>query len=250
MMQQVADSEVGGRPGLRSSVWVFLSLTGVTAAITMLYLGMRSVMEIGGSCAEGGPFVPVRPCPKGVALIMVGGIWAGLILAGVYVWQSLKAGAPSFAGLLWPALFLSLGWNFLEFGVSPPEGQGTVWGWVICAILFFVMGGLPLGPALLSIGRRLRGAPPPPSWRNAISPAGIRAAMGTLSTLRGMARSSTWGQPNSAPSSDGVKTDLQKTGDLVARLERLDALHRRGSLTDQEYEAAKRSVIGSDGGPR
>src|SRR5919204_232452 len=110
MMQQVADAEVDARPGLRSSLWVFLSLAGVTAAITMLYLGMRSVMEIGGSCAEGGPFVPVRPCPKGVALIMVGGIWLGLIFAGMYVWQSLKSGGPSFAGLLWPALFLSLGW--------------------------------------------------------------------------------------------------------------------------------------------
>jgi hypothetical protein len=250
MMQQVADAEVDARPGLRSSLWVFLSLAGVTAAITMLYLGMRLVMEIGGSCAEGGPFVPVRPCPKGVALIMVGGIWLGLIFAGMYVWQSLKSGGPSFAGLLWPALFLSLGWNFLEFGISPPKGQGTVWGWVICAILFFVMGGLPLGPALLSIGRRLRGGSPPPSWRSAISPAGIHAALGTLSNLRGMARSNTWGQADSGSSSGEAEGALPDTGDLVARLERLDALHRRGSLTDQEYEAAKRSVIASEGGLR
>ena len=26
--------------------------------------------------------------------------------------------------LAWPALFLSLGWNFLEYGVNPPEAFG------------------------------------------------------------------------------------------------------------------------------
>ena len=47
--------------------------------------------------------------------------------------------------LAWPALFLSLGWNFLEFGFDPPgEDDGLVWGWIVCGVVFWLMGGLPL----------------------------------------------------------------------------------------------------------
>ena len=38
-------------------------------------------------------------------------------------------------------------------------------------------------------------------------------------------------------------------GDLVARLERLAALHQQGALDDDEYERAKHAVLG-DGGAR
>src|SRR5687768_10204791 len=134
---------------------VFLGLAAATVGLTFLFLGMRAVMEIGGACAEGGPFVPVRPCPKGIPLVMIGGIWGGLIFAGIYAWQAVKHQVPSFLGLLWPALFLSLGWNFLEFGLNPPFGEGVAVGWLICAVLFAVMGGLPLIWTLKVLGRRL-----------------------------------------------------------------------------------------------
>ncbi len=45
-------------------------------------------------------------------------------------------------------LFLSLGWNFFEYGAFH-EG-GLVWGWLICAAVFFVMGGAPVVLALRS----------------------------------------------------------------------------------------------------
>ena len=32
--------------------------------------------------------------------------------------------------LAWPALFLRLGWNFLEYGFVPPGG-GWVWSWIV-----------------------------------------------------------------------------------------------------------------------
>jgi hypothetical protein len=41
---------------LRAWVGTFLSLAGVACGLTWLYLGMRSVMEIGGACASGGPY--------------------------------------------------------------------------------------------------------------------------------------------------------------------------------------------------
>ncbi len=44
--------------------------------------------------------------------------------------------------LAWPALFLSLGWNFLAYGFFPPEG-GWVWSWLFCGVLFVLMGAVP-----------------------------------------------------------------------------------------------------------
>lgn len=112
--------------------------------MTLLYLGMRSVMAIGGACAEGGPFVPVRPCPEGAPGALIGGLWIGIIFAGIYAWQAFSNHIPNFIGFLWPALFLSLGWNFFDFGINAPGDQGLVWGWLICGIVFALMGGLPL----------------------------------------------------------------------------------------------------------
>lgn len=56
---------------------------------------------------------------------MIGGPYGGLV------------------ALAWPALFLSLAWNFLEYALQPPEGEGIVWGWLIPGVLFVLMGGVP-----------------------------------------------------------------------------------------------------------
>src|SRR5437899_1203731 len=115
---------------------VFISLAGVAFALTWLFLGMRAVMKVGGTCTQGGPYEIARPCPKGIPLVMLASIWGGLILTGIYAWQSIKARAPSLLGFIWPALFLSLGWNFFEFGFNPPEGSGVQYGWIIPGVLF------------------------------------------------------------------------------------------------------------------
>lgn len=140
------------RASITGVAGVFVGLAGVSAGLTMLFLGMRRVMEIGGFCAEGGPFVIQHHCPEGAIPLVLGGLWGGLIMAAVYAWQVVKHGArPSLLGLLWPALFLSLGWNFLEFGLNPPGGTGLAWGWLVCAVLFGLMGGVPLMWALPAI---------------------------------------------------------------------------------------------------
>lgn len=229
-------------PGVRAGIGVFVSAVGVSASLTVLFLGMRSVMEIGGACADGGPFVPVRPCPGGVPLLMVAGVWLGLLFAAVYFWQSLSHGVPSLAGLLWPALFLSLGWNFLEFGLDPPGAEGVAWGWLVCAALFFAMGGVPLRFVLPRVARSFTGRGTPSAAREVL--AGVRAA---ASSLRGIRRASVaasgWPTklaPEDAPGSGaGI--------DLVSGLERLDSLHRSGALDDGEYEAAKRRLLGREG---
>jgi hypothetical protein len=128
---------------VRRSVVTFLCMVGIAAAFTVLFFSMRSVMDIGGSCASGNtPFEIVRPCPEGVPGLMIGSIFGGLILIAVYAFNAI---GPNLTLLAWPVLFLSLGWNFLEYAFSPPDGgEGIVWGWLICGVLFVLMGGLPL----------------------------------------------------------------------------------------------------------
>lgn len=128
---------------VRRSVVTFACMVGIAVAYTALFFSMRSVMDIGGSCASGNqPFEITRPCPDGVPGLMIGSIFGGLILLAVYAFNAV---GPNLTLLAWPALFLSLGWNFLEYAFSPPDGSGgVVWGWLICGVLFVLMGGVPL----------------------------------------------------------------------------------------------------------
>ena len=206
---------------IRPTIWISLSLAGIACALTMLYLGMRSVMDVGGYCAEGGPFVIEQHCPQGVPGVIVGSIWGGLILAGLYAWQVFRNGLPNFVGLLWPALFLSLGWNFLEYAFDPPgSGGGVVWGWLVCGILFVLMGGLPLIVVLPATVRSFtRDRPRPAGW-----PGGM--------PLAHMQRVAARVEPTAA-----------SPRAMVDELERLARLHERGALSDDEFETAKRRLL-------
>jgi hypothetical protein len=212
------------------SVITFVGLAGVAAALTWLFLGMRSVMQIGGSCASGGPYQVATPCPEGIPLVMLGGIFGGLIFLGLYAIKGLPFG-PRLAFLAWPALFLSLGWNFLEFGLNPPgDESGVSVSWLFCAVVFGLMGGLPLGILFTRNGLR-----------------STFAADGTGRTLVGTrlkpARSS-----DEALGKVSGRVDTGDDGgqpdDLTHALERMAALHASGALTDDEFTAAKRRLLG------
>jgi hypothetical protein len=137
--------EKAGSRGVLRTLAVFSSLTGVTAALTLVFLSMRSVMKIGGFCAQGGPYVIQHPCPHGVTGILPASIIGGLILAGVYAFATSNWDIPNFTLLLWSALFLSLGWNFFQYAFNPPAPmKGVAVGWLVCGIVFVLMGGLPL----------------------------------------------------------------------------------------------------------
>ncbi len=195
------------------SVLTFVSLAGVSAALTWLFLGMRAVMRVGGSCASGGPYEIATPCPQGVPLAMVGGIFGGLISLAVYAYKGLPFG-PRLTRLAWSALFLSLGWNFFEFGLKTP---GLSYGWLFCGVLFALMGGLPLPFLLAAAFRPVPADSTPPSRSNEAVPGKVTG-------------SDTGGQPD----------------DFAYALERMAALHASGKLTDEEFAAAKRRLLGID----
>jgi hypothetical protein len=123
-----------------------LGVAGLAGCIVVIFLGMRAVLEIGGFCAEGGPYEIETHCPEGVALLMTLAFPGVFGFGGLMIWRGSPIGAQYqvAAAAAWPALFLSLGWNFLEYGFAPLGGGGLAWGWLLCGVVFVAMGGIPL----------------------------------------------------------------------------------------------------------
>src|SRR5690348_13878971 len=132
--------------------------------ITLAFLGMRAVMDVGGACADGGPYVSAQSCPDGATPALLLGIFGLFLFGGIAMVYGVRLGgvwsaAPLFA---WSGLFLALGWNFLDYGLfNPPFDEGVIWGWLICGVIFVAMGLAPLlgGLAMFGDAPFGRGAP-------------------------------------------------------------------------------------------
>jgi hypothetical protein len=105
-------------------------------SLTWAFLSMRVVMGVGGACADGGPYVSAQPCPSGAGLIAVA-IPLMILAALVGTAVAVSVSAPNLLIPMWAVLFASLGWNFLEYGVT--TDGGPVWGWIICGVVFWAM---------------------------------------------------------------------------------------------------------------
>lgn len=147
------------RPAGPAAVITALGAIGVALCITVLWWNMRAVMEVGGTCAEGGPYVIDTPCPDGAAWMIPLSIPLGMAFTALWVGglALLDGRATRLAILAWGALFGSLGWNFLEYAFDPPGGGGPSWSWLACGVIFVVMAlpGLAVLPGAI---RQARGA--------------------------------------------------------------------------------------------
>jgi hypothetical protein len=149
--------------------------------LTWTFLGMRSVMAVGGSCASGGPYVSAQPCPDGAALLSIA---IPVMIAVVFLGSALAAmlAAPTLLLPMWWLLFGSLGWNFLHYGLFDGDVDP---GLVVCGVVFELMA-LPAlwfqlpwgssGPARLNPSTSRT-----PWWWAAYVPLGVvGAALGVL----------------------------------------------------------------------
>jgi len=206
----------------RGSIGIFLAVGIVSASLTVLFLCMRSVMDIGGSCASGGAFEVAHPCPGHVAALMPAAIWGGLIFTGLYVFLAMHYGVPTIVSLAWPALFVSLGYNFFDYGVRGGAGHS---GFIVAGAVFVLMGGVPLVWALPHLwrvyARGLQDDPKP--WHVAATGAAVGNAVDLLNRL------------GKSPGED-----------MTDSLAKLDQLHKSGALDDLEYAKAKDRVISGD----
>jgi hypothetical protein len=123
------------RPAYRSIAVLLTCVLLVATTLTWAYLSMRAVMDIGGSCAEGGPYVVSQPCPSGAWLISLAiPVLLGAAMLGSFV--AVRLTAPGLLVPMWAFLFGSLGWNFLDYGFG---GDGPVAGWIVCGVVFELM---------------------------------------------------------------------------------------------------------------
>jgi hypothetical protein len=235
---------VDGQVRAAALVLYVVGLVVLAAATVAVYLAMRDVMAIGGSCASGGPYEVATPCPKGTSALMVGGFFGWFVGAGMaaIAGTRLPGGYGSIALLGWPALFLSLGWNFLEFGFEPANGGGTDGSLVFCGVLFFLMGGVPLLFGLKGLARALWPAASPStaeagSWSLTDQ---IRMAT-SLSPFRMVDTRLKAERPAPEPVPEPASGE-----DIARELERLVDLRSRGALDDDEFERAKAILLSGE----
>jgi hypothetical protein len=232
-----------------------------TMSVTLLFLGMRAVMDVGGACGDGGPYVSAQPCPSGVPLAMVGGMFGLFGAAGLIVWFGSQIGkaAAAIVALGWPALFLALGLNFMDYGFNPPDGGPTpVWGWLIPGVLFWLIGGAPLAVGLLAWREARAGRPGNRLTREVATGVPSKAiVLGSGFSARRPAAPArvefapgAWGAPRPAASaavnSPGDDDAAAAPSDLGDDLTRLAELHEAGDLTDDEFATAKRDRLAAE----
>jgi hypothetical protein len=244
------DDMRAGRVVLKATL-LTLGTFGFTFCLTLLYLSMRSVMDVGGSCASGGPYQVQTACPEGVAWVTPVSIFVGIASVGIGCLGMFSKGGPRPFAFAWSALFLALGWNFLEYGFDPPGG-GTSPSWLVCGVVFVAMGGIPLIGLLSPAGARWSlwgpandgpsdGPRPYPRTR-----AGIAQV---ASTVTGIVTPTPTPTAASAPAPTRASASAPTPGapgepdDVVARLERLADLHERGALDDAQFELAKNAIL-------
>lgn len=123
------------------------AVAGIGVAWT--YLAMRDVMDIGGSCAEGGPYVSRVECPDSAWMLALGiPLMTITIILATIVAATSATPLPVFP--MWAALFGSLGWNFLDYGLADP----TSVDWIVCGVVFWLMAAPAVGIIGVSLLRR------------------------------------------------------------------------------------------------
>ena len=146
----------GMKGGKGSWIALLACLLSFSFGLTCVYLAGRGVMRQGGFVAVGGPYEIAHHAADWVWIFPVA-IFLMMIPIFVTIFAlSSRIRGPSLMSLSWSAVFLALGWNFIEFGFGIGMGGTLAWGWVICAVFFVLMGLIPLVLILRSFSRALR----------------------------------------------------------------------------------------------
>ncbi|HEY8060466.1 MAG TPA: hypothetical protein VID94_17000, partial [Acidimicrobiales bacterium] len=106
--------------------------------LTWLNRVVASVLPVGGSCGSGGAYEIATPCPGGAWMAPVG-LFAGLVGLGLYLLRR-PAGSPQLLVFAWPALFGSLGVQFLRAAAA----ESGAYGFWLCGVVFLVMAAAPV----------------------------------------------------------------------------------------------------------
>jgi hypothetical protein len=150
-----------------------LAAFGIALGMTILWTTMRDILALGGMVAKGGPYEIEHPAPDWVEIVPAAIV---VMMACLFInaFAAIRLGRLTLMLPTWTALFASLGWNFLVYGLHPPVGfEGVVVPWLVCAVTFFLLSAL--GVAGLVLASRL-----PFPIGTALGPAGGVTRFGTV----------------------------------------------------------------------
>ena len=153
----------------------------LAVTLTWSFYSMLAVMNVGGSCADGGPYVSAQPCPDGAILIAIA-IPVMLLTAIFGSGIAMAVGAPNLLIPMWGFLFGALGWNFLEYSFI---GDDVVWGWLICGVVFWLMAAPAVYAILVGVKNAVVPPDPPPPGSGSRWWVPAYAALGAVGFLLG-----------------------------------------------------------------
>jgi hypothetical protein len=217
---------VTARYVLRGLLGVVLAAAAVVVASATIYHLVRT-----GSCASGGPYVSARPCPTGTGLRILALIGSIFVLGplSVFVFASRAkgiSGVPPVAGLvglLWSVGWIAMGTAAWVAGHGPAAPVDGGEGSAGVAITFWAIGGI----SLLFVVVGLLGAGAAARSRAAAGPPRAPSAA-----------------PPPPPRAPALVAPAAPVSDVARRLEQLDELRALGAVTEAEYAAKRREILG------
>lgn len=133
------------------------TLFALSVLCGMVIMAALAVINVGGYCAEGGPYVIAQHCPKGSAVVLSVGFPLMFLIGFLYM-MAKPLSWPSTIGWLWPVLFVGMAIAFFIGASNAPGGIG--WAAIVTGIIMLVIG---LVPVLVFRGRAGDNSSPPRS---------------------------------------------------------------------------------------
>lgn len=153
------------RPGIGRVVTTLVSIGCMAAILVMVPFAGMKLLDVGGFCAEGGPYVIRQECPEGVIPVLAGGLPL-LFVFGIAYTLALPAGWRFLLVWGWPILFLGLAAVFFISAFTAPDQSFAVAPF-ITGIVMAGIGFLPLlGIQIVPSPRRAAGSGDPSSGRS------------------------------------------------------------------------------------
>lgn len=106
-------------------------------SVTWLVAGARAQLEVGPSCATGGPYEIVAPCPEHTTSLVLVGMFLSVAVALAGTLLALSLAAPNLLVLHWTILLGGLGGLFVVWGVG--VDGGVSWNGVLTGLGFLAM---------------------------------------------------------------------------------------------------------------
>lgn len=211
-----------------------LGLGIAAASIALATWGLYGLVRT-GTCASGGAYQVVAPCPEGTGLRvggLVGGIVATLVGAGIYAMRGQgRGGRRGAAGALAMGLLmisLSVASLVAAFGPASTDRADSKLGAAIASFVLLPMG---IGPLIYGLRTRAPG-----------SVFGLPAGVSIPSAgMDGFSVGASTVPP--APSPPPAPAPPTGGADAISRLEHLQALRAAKAITDAEFEAKKAEIL-------